>query len=46
MKETGAYRAVDFYNGGDPGGIAGGSLGGELAEMLAEAAGNPSKFNG
>jgi hypothetical protein len=46
MKETGANRAVDLYNGGDPRGIAGRSLGRELAEMLAEAAGNPSKFNG
>src|SRR5882757_6014093 len=46
MKETGAYRAVDFYNGGDPGSIAGRSLRRELAEMLTEVAGDSSKFNG
>jgi hypothetical protein len=46
VKEAGAYRAIDFYNGGDPGGVAGGSLGRELAEMLAKAAGNPPKFSG
>src|SRR5258708_40311261 len=46
MKETGAYGAVDFDNGGDPGGVAGGSLRRELAEMLAKAAGNPPKVSG
>jgi hypothetical protein len=46
MKETGAHRAIDLYDGGDPGGIAGWSQGSELAEMLAKAAGNSSKFTG
>jgi hypothetical protein len=46
VKETGAYSAVDFDNGGDPGGIAAGSLRRKLAEMLAKAAGNPPKFSG
>jgi hypothetical protein len=46
MKETGAYGAVDFYNGGDPGSVADWSLGRELAEMLAKAAGDLAKFSG
>jgi hypothetical protein len=46
MKETGAHSAVDFYNGGDPGGIADGSPGREFAEMLAKAAGDSSKLVG
>jgi hypothetical protein len=46
MEETGAHRAIDLYDGGDPGGIAGWSQGSELAEMLAKAAGNLPKFSG
>jgi hypothetical protein len=46
MEETGAHRAIDLYDGGDPGGIAGWSQGSELAEMLAKAAGNSSKLAG
>ena len=46
MKKTGTHRAVDFYNGRDPGGIAGGGLGRELTEMLAKAAGDSSKLTG
>jgi hypothetical protein len=46
MKETGAYRAVDFYNGRDPGSVADWSLGRELAEMLAKVAGDSSKLTG
>jgi hypothetical protein len=46
MKETGAYRAVDFYDRGDPRSVAGGSLGRELAEMFAKATGDPSEFTG
>ena len=46
MKKTGTDRAVDFYNGGDPGGVADGSLGCELAEMLAKATGDLPKFSG
>jgi hypothetical protein len=46
MKKTGTHRAVDFYNGGDPGGVADWSLGSELAEMLTKVAGDSPKFTG
>lgn len=46
MKKTGAHGAVDFNDGGDPGGVADRSHGWELAEVLAKAAANLSKFSG